>query len=146
MRVVYRECALNHGMTAFLCHPPIWQAVDRIMSPGAGVTARNRERILEHVTSGLFDELFRKINTNLDELALKHLNSVATIRGEIYDAIDADISVMTAPDTAVFEEHPEFGRRVVEMLSTAKTSLELLQHAAAGTVAWAHQRGYIQNV
>ncbi|ERF68129.1 hypothetical protein EPUS_06941 [Endocarpon pusillum Z07020] len=124
----------------------LWQAVDQMMSLGAGVIARNRERILEHVTSGLFDELFRKINTNLGELALKHLNSIATIRAEISDAIDADISVMTAPDTAVFEKHPEFGQKVVRMLSTAKKSLELLQNAAARPVAWAHQRGYIQDV
>ncbi|KAF7514201.1 hypothetical protein GJ744_004526 [Endocarpon pusillum] len=125
MRNVYRECAQDHG---------------------DGVTARNRKRILEHVTDGLFDKLFRRIKTNLDQLALQHLNSIATIRWGIYDAIDADISVMTAPDTAVFEERPEFGQKVVKMLSATKIWLELLQDAAGRPLASAYQRGYIQDV
>lgn len=80
---------------------------------------------------------------NLNKTAEQHSTSIGVIHGEILEAIEADILAMTAPDTAVFEEHPEFGESVATTVSRAEKSLEALQLEAEDSIATALQRGYI---
>jgi hypothetical protein len=113
--------------------------------PGKGVTARNRNLIISHVSdSGLFNEVLTMITKNLNETAQKHMVAIIDIWHVIIGAIEADIASMAAPDTAVFEEHPEFGEKVAYMLIGARKSLERLQRSAEQPIAMALQLGYIQ--
>lgn len=83
------------------------------------------------------------INTNVNESTQKHLNTIETIVDGALSAIEADVSTMTAPDTAVLEKYPGFGKTVAEMLGRAEESLKLLQAEAGRATEWAQQRGYI---
>jgi CO/xanthine dehydrogenase Mo-binding subunit len=79
----------------------------------------------------------------VNEAAQKHFTTIAAIVGEVLGAIEADLSTMTAPDTAVLNKYPEFGETVTTVLTRAEGSLELLQVEAEGTTEWARRLGYI---
>ncbi len=49
---------------------------------------------------------------------------------------------MTAPDTAIFQEHPDFAAGVMKMLRKAETSLKSLQEQAQGPMALGVLHGY----
>jgi len=109
------------------------------------VTERNRHRILHHVSeSGLFDDISGTIDTKLNRGAQKYLAAIENIQEVILEAIEADVSSMTDPDTTVFEQFPGFGEDIAEMVVYAGLSLEQLQQNAEQPIATALQRGYIQ--
>jgi hypothetical protein len=83
------------------------------------------------------------ISANVDENAQRHFCAIAAIFDDVVAAIEADLSTITAPDTAVLEKYPEFGARVTKLVGTAETSLKSLQAEAEGAVDWAQQLGYI---
>lgn len=83
------------------------------------------------------------INTNLNETVQKHFTTIAAIVDEVLTAIEADLSAMTEPDTAILTKYPEFGEQVTKMVGSAERSLKLLQAEAEGAIDWAKQLGYI---
>lgn len=85
---------------------------------------------------GLFDNLLGMVTKNLREVSYQHMININNIRTEIFDAIEADMLIMAAPDTAIFQEHPEIGESIVEMLKNAKSSLKSLQKEAQSGISW----------
>ena len=61
----------------------------------------------------------------------------------ILDATDRDLETMQAPDAALLEKYPAFGKSVEEMLRTARTELESIEAAATEAREDARHRGYI---
>jgi hypothetical protein len=111
---------------------------------GTGVTARNSVRIYEHVADSNFvTSHSRRICDDLKELAERTVVSVSEKVHSILNATDADLETIQAPDAALLEKYPAFGRRVEEMLRTARTDLESIEVAARGAREDATRRGYI---
>jgi hypothetical protein len=108
------------------------------------VTDRNRGRIHNHVTDPNFvASQSRRICDDLKELAKRTVESLSEKVHSIFNATDADLQTIQAPDAALLEKYPAFGKRVEEMLDTARTVLESIEAAAREAREDARHRGYI---
>lgn len=83
------------------------------------------------------------INTNMNVNAQAHFNTVAEIVNDIFGAIEAHLSIMTKPDTAVLVKYPDLEKSVTDMLDDVKATLKTLQDTAKGATEWAEELGYI---
>ena len=111
---------------------------------GTGVTDRNRRRIFTHVGDSAFVSTHSKrVRNDLKELAEETVDSLSEEVHLILDATDRDLETMQAPDAALLEKYPAFGKSVEEMLRTARTELESIDTAAADAREDARRRGYI---
>ena len=108
------------------------------------MTERNIRRIGEHVASSEFvTSQSRSIRHDLKELAERTVDSLSEKVHLIFDATAADVETIEAPDTALLEKYPAFGRSVEEMLDRARAELESIELAATEAREEARSRGYI---
>jgi hypothetical protein len=111
---------------------------------GSGVTDRNRRRIYTHVGNSAFVTTHSKrVRNDLKELAEQTVDSLSEEVHLILDATDRDLETIQAPDAALLEKYPAFGKSVEEMLRIAKTELKSIDAAAAEAREDARHRGYI---
>jgi hypothetical protein len=111
---------------------------------GPGARDRNRYRIYTHVSDSAFVTTHSaRVCNDLKELAEQTVDSLSEKVHLILDATDRDLETIQAPDAALLEKHPAFGKRVEEMLLTAKTELELIGVTATEAREDARRRGYI---
>jgi hypothetical protein len=111
---------------------------------GPGVKNRDIDRIHEHVADAKFvTSQSRRIRNDLKELAERTVGSISEKVHLILSATDADLETIKAPDAALMEKYPAFGRNVEEMLRTARTDLELIETAARKAREEARRRSYI---
>ena len=108
------------------------------------MTDRNRSRIHAHVTNSSFvTTQSKRICNDLKELAERTVDSLSQNVHSILDATDRDLETIEAPDAALLEKYPAFGRSVEEMLRTSRTKLESIEAAANVAREDARHRGYI---
>ena len=108
------------------------------------MTDRNRRRIYTHVGASAFVTTYsERVCNDLKELAEQTVDSLSQEVHLILGATDRDLETIQAPDAALLEKHPEFGKSVEEMLSTARTELESIKAAATEAREDARHRGYI---
>jgi hypothetical protein len=111
---------------------------------GSGVTERNIRRIGQHVANSEFvTSQSRRIRHDLKELAERTVDSLSEKVHLIFDATAADLETIEAPDTALLEKHPAFGRSVEEILDRARAELESIELAVTAAREEARSRGYI---
>jgi hypothetical protein len=86
---------------------------------GSGVTDRNKCRIHAHIADSNFvTSQSRRISTDLRELAQVTVESLSEKVHSILNATDADLETIKAPDAALLEKYPAFGKGVEDMLRT----------------------------
>jgi hypothetical protein len=108
------------------------------------VTDRNRRRIYTHVGDSAFVTTHsERVCNDLKELAEQTVDSLSEKVHLILDATDRDLETLQAPDAALLEKYPAFGKSVEEMLLTARTELESIEAAATEAREDARHRGYI---
>ena len=111
---------------------------------GQGVRDRNRHRIYTHVSDSAFVTTHsERVCNDLKELAEQTVDSLSKKVHLILDATDRDLETIQAPDAALLEKYPAFGKSVEEMLLTARTELESIEAAATEAREDARHRGYI---
>lgn len=108
------------------------------------MTDRNRSRIRQRVANSDFvTSQSRQIRNDLRELAKQTMDSLSEMVHSILDDTDADLETIQAPDAALLEKYPAFGRNAEELLRTARATLETIEVAARDARADAKRRGYI---
>ena len=85
----------------------------------------------------------KRICDDLKELAERLVDSLSQKVHSILDATDRDLETIEAPDVALLEKYPVFGRSVEEMLRTARTELESIEVDAREAREDASRREYI---
>jgi hypothetical protein len=145
MQPVYKAGQRDSGMRPFL--PNILNTGRQLMRQhlaGLGVTARNKRRIYTHVSDSAFVTTYsERVCKDLKELAEQTVDSLSEKVHLILDATDRDLETIQAPDAALLEKYPAFGRSVEEILRTARAELESIEAAATKAREDARQRGYI---
>ena len=108
------------------------------------MTDRNKCRIHAHIADSNFvTSQSRRISTDLRELAQVTVESLSEKVHSILNATDADLETIKAPDAALLEKYPAFGKNAEELLRTARATLEAIEVAARDARADAGRRGYI---
>jgi hypothetical protein len=85
----------------------------------------------------------KNIRGDLHKLAQETADSIYTMMGEVLDAVDDDLATMKAPDTAVLDKYPEFGRSIANMVESAEKALTQMRTGAEDARAEARKRGYV---
>jgi hypothetical protein len=108
------------------------------------VKERNCRRIYTHVGDSAFVSMHcERVCNDLKELADQTVDSLSQKVHLILGATDRDLETIQAPDAALLEKYPAFGKTVEEMLCTARTDLESIEAAATEARQDARRRGYI---
>jgi len=143
MRPVYQECQNDYGESCRSLIPKptslgcaIWagRTAHRLIGQqllGTGVTARNRERLEQHVSQP-------KFVTDQEELATRDLTGLVddtakVLMGHIdkmISAIDADLETIQMPPIegeALFAQYPKYGTHIEEILDIAREKMRALE-------------------
>ena len=111
---------------------------------GNGVWARNISRIHAHVNDSSFVTTHAtRVCDDLKELAERTVDSLSEKVHSILEATDRDLETLEAPDSALLEKYPAFGRSVEDMLRMARTELKSIEANVKEAREEARNRGYI---